>query len=410
MAVELPLKRVVQCGIVFAMTLFVAGSCPGQTAAASSQRGAAFALEQQGRNTEAEAAWRQILENHPNDAEAYAHLGFLESRQQHYSKAVSFYRKAAALNASMPGLQLNLGLALFKAGEMKPAIRVFKPLLSHQRPDSPEAQRLRILVGMAHYGVGQYAEAVPYLHAAMTHDPQNLPYRLVLAQSCLRSKQYQCVLDVYHQILLLNAESAEADMLAGEAMDAMGDHAGAIKQFRAAVKADPKQPDVHFGLGYLLWTQNQYEEAAQQFQLEIDNFPNDAQALAYLADCNVRLNRSDVARPALEKAMRLNPQLELPYLDLGILDAAAGRKERALLHFKAALRLNPEDVQIHWRMARLYQSMGKKEEAKAEFAKTRSLNKAADQSVFTKINEARTKNTSAGTPPPTPQSTEQAVQ
>jgi tetratricopeptide (TPR) repeat protein len=108
--------------------------------------------------------------------------------------------------------------------------------------------------------------------------------------------------------------------------------------------------------------------------------------------------------------MRLNPQLELPYLDLGILDAAAGRKERALLHFKAALRLNPEDVQIHWRMARLYQSMGKKEEAKAEFAKTRSLNKAADQSVFTKINEARTKNTSAGTPPPTPQSTEQAVQ
>jgi len=411
MAVELPLKRVVQCGIVFAMTLFVAGSnCPGQTAAASGRRDSAFALERQGRNTEAEAAWRQILENHPNDAEAYAHLGFLESRQQHYSKAVSFYQKASALNSSMPGLQLNLGLALFKAGDMKAAIRVFGPLLKSQPPDSPDAQRLRILLGMAHYGVGQYAEAVPYLHAAMAYDPQNLPYRLVLAQSCLRSKQYQCVLDVYHQILLLNAESAEADMLAGEAMDAMGDHAGAIKQFRAAVKADPKQPDVHFGLGYLLWTQNQYEEAAQQFKLEIDNFPNDAQALAYLADSNVRLNRAEVARPVLEKAMRLNPRLELPYLDLGILDAAAGRKENALRHFKVALRLNPDDVQIHWRMARLYQSMGRKEEAKAEFAKTRSLNKAADQSVFTKINEARAKSGSAGTASTAPQPTERAVQ
>jgi tetratricopeptide (TPR) repeat protein len=390
MAVELPLKPVVQCGIIFAITLIVAGSnCPGQAAAASSRRDAAFALEQQGKSVEAEAAWRKIVENHPNDAEAYAHLGFLESRQQHYNRAISFYRKASALNSSMPGLQLNLGLALFKAGEMKAAIHVFEPLLKTQSPDSADAQRLRILVGMAHYGIGEYADAVPYLRTAMAHDPANLPYRLVLAQSCLRSKQYPCVLEVYHQILQLNAESAEADMLAGEALDEMRDPAGAIKQFRAAVKADPREPDVHFGLGYLLWTQNQFEEAAQQFKLEIDNFPNDAQALAYLADSNVRLNRPEVARPILEKAMRLNPQLELPYLDLGILDAAAGRKESALRDFKAALQRNPEDVQIHWRMARLYQSMGRREEAKAEFAKTKSLNKAADQSVLTKMDEAK---------------------
>ena len=82
-------------------------------------------------------------------------------------------------------------------------------------------------------------------------------------------------------------------------------------------------------------------------------------------------------------------------------------KESALRHFKAALRLDPDDVQIHWRMARLYQSMGRKEEAKAEFARTRSLNKAADQSVFTKINEARTKNKSADTTSPAPQPPEQ---
>lgn len=89
--------------------------------------------------------------------------------------------------------------------------------------------------------------------------------------------------------------------------------------------------------------------------------------------------------------MRLNPKQELPYLDLGILDAAAGHRENALHDFKAALRLNPTDVQIHWRMARLYQSMGMAEEAKAEFAKTKNLNKAADQSVLDKLSEAHTK-------------------
>jgi Flp pilus assembly protein TadD len=46
---------------------------------------------------------------------------------------------------------------------------------------------------------------------------------------------------VYKEILALNADSAEADMLAGEALDEKGDDAGAIEQFRAAAKADPKR-------------------------------------------------------------------------------------------------------------------------------------------------------------------------
>ena len=41
----------------------------------------------------------------------------------------------------------------------------------------------------------------------------------------------------------MNAESAEADMLAGEALDEMNDHAGATQQFRAAVKANPQEPN-----------------------------------------------------------------------------------------------------------------------------------------------------------------------
>src|SRR5207302_4982066 len=133
-------------------------------------------------------------------------------------------------------------------------------------------------------------------------EPQNLPFRLMLAHSCLAAKQYQCVLDVYHEILMLNAESAEADMLAGEALDEMQDHAGATQQFRAAVKANPKEPNVHFGLGYLLWTQGQYEQATQEFQAELANVPDHLQALMYLADTNIKMDHLDIAGPLLKKA------------------------------------------------------------------------------------------------------------
>ena len=55
----------------------------------------------------------------------------------------------------MPGLRLNLGLALFKGGELKEAIQTFTPLLKSEPASSPEAQRLTALIGIAEYGVGE---------------------------------------------------------------------------------------------------------------------------------------------------------------------------------------------------------------------------------------------------------------
>jgi tetratricopeptide (TPR) repeat protein len=392
---EVRVERVVQPGIAVILTLILllgmaAVGCVGQVAV-DDQRQTAIALEQQGRNAEAEVAWRAVLKVQTSNPEAYAHLGFLEARQEHYTKAVPLYRKALALNPAMPGLRMNLGLALFKAGDLKQAIQIFNPMLKRQSPSSPEALRLTVLIGMGHYGLGEYGAAVPYLKQSTASDPQNLPFRLVLAHSCLASKQFQCVLDVYHEILLLNAESAEADMLAGEALDEMKDHAAATQQFRAAVKANPQEPDVHFGLGYLLWGQGQYEEAAQQFQAELANVPNHAQALAYLADANLKMNHSEAALPLIEKAIRINPEMELPHLDLGILDSDAGRRNDALRELKVAAKLSPDDVNVHWRLARLYQTLGRKDEANTEFHKTSSLTKAANDSVFSKLDNARAK-------------------
>jgi len=380
--------------VALALLTIISPACLAQSDAAGfSQRQRAIALEQEGKNVEAENAWRAFLKMQPSNAEAYAHLGFLEARQEHYAQAVPLYRKALALDPAMPALRMNLGLALFKADQLKAAIQIFGALLKNQPPSSPEAQRLTTLIGMCHYGLNEYAAAVPYLKQATAREPQNLPFRLILAHSCLWSKQYQCVLDVYHEILTLNAESAEADMLAGEAMDEMQDHAGATQQFRAAVKANPKEPNVHFGLGYLLWARSQYQEAAQEFQAELANVPTNAQALAYLADANMKLNHPDVALPVLEKAIRISPRMELAHLDLGILHADAGRRDDALRELELATKLNANDVKAHYRLARLYQTMGRKDEANQEFDKTKSLTKAADDSVLIQIKKAQAKST-----------------
>jgi tetratricopeptide (TPR) repeat protein len=371
--------------LAMALAMSVA-RCSGQTSIATeNQRQTALALEQQGKNAEAEAAWRSCLKAHPSDSEPYAHIGLLEARQEHYKEAIPVYRKAFALNPAFPGLRLNLGLALFKSGELKQAILEFKPLLKSARSASPEAQRLTILIGMAHYGLGEYGEAALYLRQAAERDAQNLQLRLTLAHSCLWSKQYKCVLDTYHEILALNAESAEADMLAGEALDGMKDYFGAIQQFRAAVKADPKAPDVHFELGYLLWIQKQNEEAASEFQVELATNPNHAQAMTYLADIDLQTQHPEAALTLLEKAIRIDPSIEQAHLDLGILYADAGRHEDALRELKEAEKQAPTDVDVHWRLGRLYRSMGNKDEAKTEFDQAKQINKTADSGLVNKL-------------------------
>ncbi len=384
------MSRILQLG--FGLSLALAASCFAQSTSQTNQlRQTALALEQQGKNADAQDAWRAYMKALPTSPEPYGHLGLLEARQGHYKEAIPYYRKALAMNPNVPGLRLNFALALFKNGDLKAAIPEFAALLKTAPSDSPDAQRLTILIGMSHYGLGEYSAAAPFLKKAADRDPQNLPLRLALAHSYLWSKQFNYVLDVYHEILALDPDSAEADMLAGEALDEMKDNAGATQMFRNAVKANPREPNAHFGLGYLLWSQKIYPEAASEFKAELANDPNHIQATVYLADTYIQMNQFSEAEPLLEKAVQMEPSASLAHLDLGIVYAEADRKEDALRELLLAAKLTPDDVNVHWRLGRLYRSMGRKEEAKAELDKASTLNKAADEDLYKKISAGQHK-------------------
>jgi tetratricopeptide (TPR) repeat protein len=213
----------------------------------------AMALEQQGNLAEAAKVWRAVIQKDPSDAAALASLGVILSKEQKYQEAASAYQKAIALNPKLPGVELNWGLAEFKQGHFQAAI----PPLHAALVADPHNLQASTLLGLSYYGAKSFREAIQYLEAPAESDPSNSELQEVLAQSCLFAKKYSCALDSFQEILRQNPDSAAAHMLSGEAFDGLERTEEAIAEFEAAAAVSPREPNVHFGLGYLHWKSHQ---------------------------------------------------------------------------------------------------------------------------------------------------------
>src|SRR5574341_658695 len=105
--------------------------------------------------------------------------------------------------------------------------------------------------------------------------------------------------------------SGAVHMLVAQALDGLGHQNEAIAELRAAAAASPSEPNVHFGLGYLLWKQRRDEEAEREFRLELEHDPSHAQAYAWLGDIALRRNDTKSAVALLEKALALSPEIRI---------------------------------------------------------------------------------------------------
>jgi tetratricopeptide (TPR) repeat protein len=237
---------------------------------------------------------------------------------------------------------------------------------------------------MAYYGAGRFAEAISVLKPIAESDPGNTELRNVLAQSCLKSKNYDCAQEQFRAILQQNPDSPAAHILMGEALDGLHQTEEAVAEFKAASQLDPKLPEVHFGLGYLYWELRRFDEAKPEFEAELALNPKHAQAQAYLGDMALEGGNLDVAEGLLLKATQNSDKLRIAYLDLGKLYMQRKNYAGAAEAFLHAIKVDPSQSDAHFQLARAYQALGKKSEAEAELAKSRELHKKNDESLVLK--------------------------
>lgn len=233
-------------------------------------------------------------------AELHNILGDVEEAQGRVDEAARQYETAARMDPSEKNL-FDLGSDLLRHRGFEPALKVF--VFGAER--YPRSARLRVGLGIAHYSLGQYDDAVETLCQAVDLDPKDTKALDFLG------KMY----DV-------------APRLANEVTDRLA----------RFVRLYPDNAAANY---YYALSLRRRSAAGGQ---------NAAQAEALL-----------------KKAVALEPGFAEAHLELGLLYEDLKLDPQAIAEYETATRLKPDTAKAHYRLGRLYRKNGNSALARKEF-------------------------------------------
>ncbi len=233
---------------------------------------AAEKLLQAGQYADAEEKLQALAGSQAKNPQFWFDLGFAQSHQDKTKEAVASYQKAKQLAPSWFEANLNLGLALAKAGDSTAAASV-----------------LRHTVELKPASGGKLALSKAWESLA----------------EVLQSSDPKGAGQAYDKAAELNPSAPELSLNAARMLQRSGDLAGAEQRYRTAANAGNSQ-----GMALLIDLLNQqkrYAEAEDWLHKYIAKNPKDAQAAELLAKLLTTQNRPDEAIAVLESAERPSP-------------------------------------------------------------------------------------------------------
>lgn len=117
----------------------------------------------------AEAIWRKVLQQNPNNADVRVFLGRALRLQQRSDEALAEYRKAIALNPQNPYAWNGLGNTLADQGDLNEAITAYRTAIKIDKKFGFAFSNL----GHIYYARKEYNEAISYYEQAIKIDPKD---------------------------------------------------------------------------------------------------------------------------------------------------------------------------------------------------------------------------------------------
>ena len=327
----------------------------------------AQAARERGDLVAAEQKYLEVIRHAPALANAYHNLGIVYFMQRKYRDSVGVLEKALRLNPRLAGAHAMLGLAFYNLYELQKAIAAFQAALHLNSTDHIALLYLaKCQLQMRDYRAA--AKTLEKLAESKPDDPDVL-YNLSLAYM----KQ---MLEAVNRLGQVAPQSYQFSLLLAQDAEARNDDEGAIKKYKEALALRGKADvvGIHYALGSAYARTGKYDEAAEQFQKELQINPNDSLALWKLGELTLH-SEPQQAQTYLERAVSLNPNLPQAVLAYGRVLARVGETEKAVEQFQRVVRLAPEEDSVHFHLVKAYRRLGQDEAATLEMATFQQLAK-----------------------------------
>jgi tetratricopeptide (TPR) repeat protein len=337
-----------------------------------------------GNATDAVRDFREFLRLQPGSAEGYFNLGLALQSSSQLDESLTALRKAASLQPGLHGVRLFTGIANYKLNHLSAA---HDDLVSETRLEPKNAAGWMWL-GVVELAQDRAEAAAASLDKAAVLDPTNLDilYHRARAHLLISKASYAAMFKLSPDSWRVHEVLGQADAEAFRTDDAIG-------EFQIALRTAPHEPGLNEELGDACWTAGKLQEADDAYSEEIKIDTANAVALYKLG--SLRVTRDDAARgvPLLERALALDPTISDVNYYLGKGDAALGKDDLAIEHFKLAT--NPQGTEelriMSWyQLATLYRNLHRTEEAGEALVTFRKMKTARDQRRESKL-EAQTR-------------------
>jgi cytochrome c-type biogenesis protein CcmH/NrfG len=318
----------------------------------------------------AEREFSAILALDPDNVDAHGNLGVLLFFQGDYAKAAPELRAALKLQPALTKIQALLGMCEKRTGETARA----RADLEGAFPQLQE-EKLRIEAGMElieiDYGANDLDKAAGVVSALRQLKPAD-PDILYTAHRIYSDLADEAMLSM----AMLAPDSARMHQLTAHEMARAGNTAGAIAQYRRALKMDPRLPGAHFELAEMLSISSvtaERDEAGKEYLAALANDPADEKSECRLGEIALRKTEVKDAFARFSRARQLQPNDADADLGLAKTLMAMNQPGKAEPLLEDAKRLDPFNATTRYYLATVYRGLGRTDDARRELAEFQRL-------------------------------------
>ena len=258
---------------------------------------------------------------------------------------------------------LSAGFAKHRAGDLAGAEQIYQQIVTMQ-PNNADALNL---LGVCAFQAGRAEEAVELIGRAISHydlDANFFVNRGAALQGLGRHKE--AAKDFAHG-LELNPDSVEAHANLAVLYKDQGKTSEAVKSYNAAIGLGPGSSKLHKQLGGLYLEHDQFEEAEVSFRAYLQDEPDDAEVSNNLGFALEKQDKFAEAEPFYRRAAELRPDVGEIVSNAGNALRHLGRFEDAHAHIARAVALEPDRWDFRANLATVLRQMGRHDEAIAQY-------------------------------------------